>query len=120
MKCVCMILSFLILLNVAGAELSHLEMRVANDSRLQEDYDYICTSINDVEFSSLPRPGVSLQNFIDNTEDDGIIYISSGYYDLNETLLIDNNITVVGKGLVVADAEKNFEILEIDNPWVTM
>ena len=87
-----------------------------NDPALKEKYGQPCTNINGVEFSSLPKPDVSLQELIDSAEDGDTKPISSGYYTNTTTYHITKNLTLIGVGLVVADAERNCEILHVENP----
>jgi predicted outer membrane repeat protein len=85
------------------------------DQGLKEKYGSICTSLNDIEFGSILKPEVSLQNLIDDAKDKGTIHIPAGYYYLDKSLQITKNLTAIGDGLVVLDAHKAFEILNITN-----
>ncbi len=110
----------IVLSNMAHGEPMNSGSRTVNDPRLQENYGDICTSINIVEFSLLPRSEVSLQQLIDGTGDGEIKYIDSGYYTSDTTYQINKNLTMVGNGLAVVDALRACEIFHIGNPLVTV
>jgi predicted outer membrane repeat protein len=97
----------------AHAQAMDIEHAILDDPVLKEKYGCPCTSINGTEFSSLPRPDVSLRRLIDNAEDGDIVEIPYGYYELNSTLSVTRNVTIVGEGLVIVDAKRNFRILNI-------
>jgi predicted outer membrane repeat protein len=104
----------------AYAQAEDLEQMIMNDPVLKEKYGYMCTSINGIEFSSLPKPEISIQQLIDSTEDGDTRYIPSGHYINNTTYHIDKNLTLVGEGLVVADANRSCEVLHIEDPNLTV
>lgn len=98
------------------AEIENLEQIVQNDPKLKDIYGNVCIGIHGVKFSSLPRPEVSLQKLVDDAEDNDTLLINPSYNLLNSTLHIDKNLTVIGEGLVVADANRSCEILHIEDP----
>lgn len=106
------------LLVIGGVQAQDLDKMMQSDVGLKENYGSLCTRLNDTEFSSLPRPDVHLQKLIDEADDSLSVSIPSGYYSLlpGETLHIAKNLTLVGNGLVVIDAQRKGSILSIDNP----
>ena len=104
-----------ILLSTAQGESSEIGLRLAGDSMLLDAYGGVCTSINGVDFNSLSKPEVSFQKRIDVAEDNATIFIPPGHYDLSEPLHIHRNITAIGSGSVVVDAQRACEILHIED-----
>jgi predicted outer membrane repeat protein len=90
------------------------------DLTQQENYGYISTNLSGIEFSSLPKPDVSLQELIDSANDGDTRYIPSGCYNNTTTYHITKNLTLIGTGIVVANAERNCEILHVENPNATV
>ena len=54
----------------AFAQTDDIEEMIMSDPVLKEKYGHMCTSINGVEFSSLPKPDISFQKLIDRASDD--------------------------------------------------
>jgi predicted outer membrane repeat protein len=83
--------------------------------------DYACEkangvalrSINLVSPPSVPIPGKALQDLIDSAEDGSIRHVPSGYYGLDQTLHIDKNLTLIGEGSVIIDADNGHQILSL-------
>jgi len=63
---------------------------------------------------------VSLQTLIDGASDGSSLNIDRGRYVLSEPLHISKNITPVGTPLVYIDAQETGQILQIDNPKVSV
>jgi hypothetical protein len=61
---------------------------------------------------SAPRK-TGLQDLIDTAEDGSTKHILSGYYDLDQPLHIDKNLTLIGDGSVILDANKSHQILSL-------
>ena len=115
LKLLVLLASFIVVCG-AQAQLEGLDKIMQSNSELREDYGTLCTSLNGIEFSSLPKPDVSLQELIDSAEDGDTRPIPSGYYTNTTTYHITKNLTLIGVGLVVANAERNCEILHVENP----
>jgi hypothetical protein len=105
----------LLVLCGAHAQLEGPDKMMQSNFELKEDCGSLCTSLNGVDFSSLSKPEVSLQKCIDLAEDNATIFIPSGHYDLSEPLRIERNITAIGDGVVVADAQRACEVLHIED-----
>lgn len=97
-----------------------LKQAVSNDPTLEDTYGRPCTSVNGIEFSSLPRPDLSLQESIDHAEDGGTVELPPGYLSLNTPLNVDKNVTIVGDQVSVIDARHNCELLNVEDPSVTV
>jgi hypothetical protein len=80
----------------------------------------IGSSMNSTELISLPRLDASLQTLIDGASDGSSITIDRGRYVLSAPLHISKNITLIGTPLVYIDAQGNSQILQIDNPKVSV
>ena len=63
---------------------------------------------------SVSLPGKSLQDLIDVADDGSTKHIPSGYYDLDQTLHIAKNLTLIGNESVVIDAKDGHQILEVE------
>jgi len=63
---------------------------------------------------SASSPGKSLQDLIDAADDGSTRHVPSGYYDLDQTLHIAKNLTLIGNGSVVIDAKDDHQILEVE------
>jgi hypothetical protein len=115
-KWVYVVIPFLALLSLADAEMSHLEESVvaSEDPMIMEAYESIDTI--GVGFNLLPTSERSLQDIIDSAKPGTVTKIPSGHYKLKKTLHIDKNLTLVGEGTVVVDAQKKCRILKISDP----
>jgi predicted outer membrane repeat protein len=122
MKLLLLMLSLLVLNGFASqafaSQAQDLNEITQSDIGLNESYASPCTSLNDTEFSSLPRPGLHLQKLVNEADDGLSVSIPSGYYPLSpgETIHIAKNLTLVGDGLVIIDARREGSILSLDNP----
>jgi hypothetical protein len=110
-----LLVAILLIVSMAHAQLDGFDKEMQNNLELKENYGSICTSLNGVEFSSMPKPEVSLQEIIDGTDDSGIVHIPSGYYYLDKPLQITENLTAIGEGIVVVDAHRAYKVLDINN-----
>ncbi len=103
----------LILCSTVHAGLDDLKSVLTADTKLSETYGNICSSINGTGLSSLPMPTISLQKRIDLAEDNETITLECGRYIISEPINVTENITAIGDGLVVIDAERSGELLNI-------
>ncbi len=92
----------------------------------------ICTALNDsgvgsdpnigsnLNSTELPRLDVSLQKLIDDASDGSSITVGLGNYVLSQPLHISKNITLIGSPFVAVDGQGTSQILQVDNPKVSV
>ncbi|HOT06622.1 MAG TPA: right-handed parallel beta-helix repeat-containing protein [Methanotrichaceae archaeon] len=105
--------SLLASLGMSQSEPNYINMDIRNYQELRDACGEIITSINGIDFDYLPAQNVSLQRVIDDAEDGGIVHLPLGHYDLNVPIKIAKNLTLIGDAIVVLDAKRRSNILEI-------
>jgi hypothetical protein len=87
LKLMMLLVSSLLVVSMAHAQFDEVDkVLIQRNLELKENYSSICTSLNGVEFSSMPKPNISAQAILDGTGDCGIVHIPSGYYYLDKPL----------------------------------
>jgi hypothetical protein len=110
-----LMVSCLLVVSMAYAQQGEFDEVLKKNLWLEENYSGTCTSLNGVEFTSMLKPEVSVQEIIDSTGDSGVVSIPSGYYYLDEPLQITKSLTAIGEGVVVVDAHRSYKVLDINN-----
>jgi len=124
LKCILLVACIVMLLGfpVDGYRVHVSEVPAYNQSEhhwksvSNQTYGSIHASINELDFNLLPKSEISLQENINCAKDGDILWINSSYHPVHQTLHVNKNLTLVGSGKVVIDAEKCFKALSIDNP----
>jgi hypothetical protein len=66
-----------------------------------------------IEYGKKKTQDKTLRSLIKDAKDGSTVHIPSGYYVLDKTLHIDKNLTLIGDGQVVIDAESDHQILNL-------
>lgn len=103
-----------------NAQSECIESVILKDPALKENYDIICISLNGMDFSFLPAPEISLQKLVDGAKDNETLTLPDAHYILRKPLHVTKNLTVIGDGTVVVDPKREFGVLRIDDPKLTV
>jgi hypothetical protein len=79
--------------------------------------DYVGSALSSsigIEYGKKKAQDKTLRGLIKDAKDGSTVHIPSGYYSLDKTLHIGKNLTLIGDGQVVMDAENDHQILNLE------